>query len=229
MEIPSNSSVTLTFDRRLAPSTLTRSNIFMTTGPFNVYAGFRYDVVRRRVEFVPNSRELRVGLQYVFTVRKGVLAWDGAPLSAELRFRFVPTAPVTVTPRTPPSFAREVAPLLRGRCARAECHGGPTPVMGLDLSSPRAIRETAVGVLSRERPSAREGSNETQDPNWGPLVRIDPGPTLGSGRPEYSYLVYKLLGDGPVIGQRMPPDGAALTDDEIARVADWIAAGAPDN
>lgn len=229
MEIPSNSPITLTFDRRLAPSTLTRGNIFATTGPFNVYAGFRYDVVRRRVEFVPNNRELRVGLQYVFTVRTGVLAWDGAALASELRFRFVPRAPATVTPRATPSFAREVAPLLRERCARAECHGAPMPAMGLDLSSARAIRETAVGVLSRERPSAREGSNETQDPNWGPLARIDPGPVLGSGRPEYSYLVYKLLGDGPVIGRRMPPEGLGLTEDEIARVADWIAAGTPDN
>ena len=51
----------------------------------------------------------------------------------------------------------------------------------------------------------------------------------GQGRPEYSYLVYKLLGDGPVVGARMPPDGPSLSAEEIARVSDWIAAGAPDN
>ena len=52
---------------------------------------------------------------------------------------------------------------------------------------------------------------------------------LGLGRPEYSYLVYKLLGDGPIAGARMPPEGEPLTDEEIDRVARWIGAGAPDN
>jgi hypothetical protein len=31
------------------------------------------------------------------------------------------------------------------------------------------------------------------------------------------------------VGARMPPEGPPLATEEIARVADWIAAGAPDN
>jgi hypothetical protein len=99
--------------------------------------------------------------------------------------------------------------------------------MGLDLSSPSSIRATALGVPSRER-SDRAGL-EMLDPRWSALPRIDPGITAGQGRPEYSYLVYKLLGDGPVWGARMPLGRDPLTDAQTRLVIDWVSAGAPDN
>jgi hypothetical protein len=88
-----------------------------------------------------------------------------------------------------------------------------------------------VDWKGRWRPYPRGPSITTTatDPAWGTLQRVDPGFAAGQGRPEYSYLVYKLLGDGAVVGARMPPEGPPLATEEIARVADWIAAGAPDN
>ena len=83
-------------------------------------------------------------------------------------------------------------------------------------------------VLFDHTSTKRHGGDGYSDPAWGALQRVDRGNVAGLGRPEYSYVVYKLLGDGPVVGQRMPPE-APLTPDEVALVSDWIAGGAPDN
>lgn len=219
-----------TFDRLLAPSTVTTSTVLVRSGVLGLFGGVRYDPVRRTATFTPDARAFRRSLQYEFAVLDAVRAWDGGRLTRAVSVRFVPGATVSV-PATPvPSLARDVAPLLAARCATTGCHGATAPVMGLDLSSAAAIRRTTIRVPARQRPAAGPSTLTTAgDPAWGALQRVDPGFIAGIGRAEYSYLVYKLLGDGPVVGQRMPPDGPALTPEEIARVADWIAAGAPDN
>lgn len=99
--------------------------------------------------------------------------------------------------------------------------------MGLDLHDADAILATAVGRVSRETANGR-GTPDYTDPRWGAMLIVDPGDAPGQGRPEYSYLLYKLLGDGPTRGAAMPP-GAPLSRDEIEAVSDWIAAGAPRN
>ena len=202
---------------------LVRSNVL------GVFGGVRYDPARRAVTFTPDARSFRRPLQYEFAVTAAVRAWDGAALATPFVVRFTVGANETPPPQPAPSLARDVAPLFAARCATANCHGGAAPAMGLDLSSAAAIRRTTVRVPARERPAPGPGVTLTPgDPAWGALALVDTGFVAGAGRPEYSYLVYKLLGDGPIVGARMPPDGPALAPDEVARVSDWIAAGAPD-
>lgn len=201
----------------------------MRSGAIGVFAGLRYDVVRRRVDLVPDSRSFRRTIAYELVVKGDVRAWDGAALENPTELRFVVGANASTPTWPTPSLSRDVAPLLSSRCATAGCHTGANAVMGLDLSSPSAILRTASRVPSSERPAPGPSARSPGDPRWGAMLRVDPGAGVGQGRPEYSYLVYKILGDGPLIGARMPPDGPALTDDESALVADWIALGAPAN
>lgn len=226
---PAGPALSITFNRRLAPSTVHGGNLLVRSGAVGVFTGLRYDVVRRRVDLVPDARSFRRTIAYDLVVTADVRAWDGASLERPLELRFLigPNAPATAWPA--PSLSRDVAPLLASRCATAGCHAGTNAVMGLDLSSPSAIVRTTLRVPSIERPAAGATARSPSDPRWGAMLRVDPGTSAGQGRPEYSYLVYKILGDGPVIGARMPPDGPALTDDECALVADWIALGAPSN
>lgn len=198
----------------------------MTSGPFSVYGGVRYDPVRREVRFSPNAPDLRAGLQYVLRVSTALRGWDGTALASPLEVPFVPAGSERPSPPPAPSLRADIAPLLIARCGRAACHGGDAPVMGLDLSSADAIARTNIGVVARQNANGRNAPDYT-DPRWGALLRVDPGDAPGQGRPEYSYLIYKLLGDGPIVGARMPPDEAPLSLDEIARVSDWIALGAP--
>ncbi len=226
---PIGPPLSVTFDRLLAPSTLSDATVHVRSGALGVFGGFRYDMIRRRVLLIADARAFRPSLQYDLVVTADLRAWDGATLAAPLTLRFAPGAVAASPPRVVPSLAREVAPLLAARCATAGCHGGASPVMGLDLSSTDAILRTALGVPARERPAPSAAAVAPGDPRWGALVRVDPGNAAGQGRPEYSYLVYKVLGDGPVIGARMPPEGPPLTDAEAALIADWIAGGAPSN
>lgn len=226
-EHPIGPPLRVRFDRLLAPSSVNRAQLRLTTGNLQAFAGIRYDPVDRSLSLYPNPNDLRPGLEYVFTVDTGLRGWDGSALGAPVVVRFRPTTREPVAPSRQPSLRRDVAPLLAARCTGSGCHGGGDPAMGLDLSSADAIRTTAVGVLARER--GGRAFLETLDPRWSTLPRVDPGITAGQGRPEYSYLVYKLLGDGPVWGARMPLGAPPLSDDETRLVADWIAAGATDS
>ncbi|MFO0630601.1 MAG: hypothetical protein U0325_33925 [Polyangiales bacterium] len=196
----------------------------ITSGPYAVYGGVRFDPARREVRFVPNAPDLRVGLRYVFRVTTGLRAWDGAALATPLEVPFVPEGRYEPPRTAPPSLRLAVAPLLAARCASSDCHGGDAPAMGLDLRDAESVMRTAVGRVARETANGRSAPDYT-DPRWGAMLVVDPGDAPGQGRPEYSYLIYKLLGDGPFRGAAMPP-GAPLSRDEVITISDWIAAGA---
>lgn len=103
-----------------------------------------------------------------------------------------------------PSFQRDVAPLLKFRCAACHLTGEEGGAMALH---PRAAYAALVGVRSLESP----------------LARIKPG------APDESYLVHKIQGTQVEVGGgglRMPADGEPLTAAEIAMIRAWIAAGA---
>jgi len=220
-----------TLDRLISPRTASRQTVSVRTGDIGLFGRVRYDVVNRRVEFRPDPGQMRAGLEYVLVVGVGLQSWDGAAIEQvqTRRFRAVDPAWGTEEPAPPPSLRQAIAPLLRARCATAGCHVPPQPVMGLDLSTADSILRTCVGVLSRERDAIGAAAPERSDPRWGAMNRIEAGIGAG-GDPAYSYLIYKVLGDGPMLGARMPPeDRAPLTPDDVARVAAWILAGAPDN
>jgi hypothetical protein len=225
--LPLGPPLRVRFNRLLSPRSVNRATVSVTTGAISIFGGVRYDPVRREVWYQPNVGELRQGLEHVLTVRAMVTSWDGVALGRDHEVHFIPQGRVGDTPLPQGSLARDVAPLFLARCTGAGCHGPRAPALGLDLSSPEAIRRTAVGVSSVQRPAPGPAGVTVTDPHWGPLFRVDPGVTAGQGRPEYSYLVYKLLGDGPVVGARMPPGRVPLSVTEVAQVASWIAAGAP--
>lgn len=102
-----------------------------------------------------------------------------------------PGTPPTSTPSgdTATGFA-SVQPTF-AKCI--QCHSGPTPKEGLDLSSYAGI-----------------------------MKGTESGPAVVAGKPDESLIMKALKGEGV---KQMPPTGK-LADDEIAKVAAWIQAGA---
>ena len=89
------------------------------------------------------------------------------------------------------------------------CHTGATPPLGVNWSSKTDSCENV------NRPS---GEIDT-------LMEIDPG------KPEQSYLVWKLEGAGPsgeaIVAGQMPLNNPPLPADTIQNVKDWISDGTP--
>lgn len=208
----------LWFDRPLWPRSVNRGTITVQSGELTLTPRLRYDPVQRAVRVELDDASVRRDLEYVLVVRGGISSWDGATASAlaTLRVRFTDQA--TAAERVV-SLRRDVAPALAAACASASCHGGAQPVMGLDLSSPEALLRTTVGRPSREWGASSVGAEFY----WGGLALVEPG------APGESFLVYKLIGDGPMRGARMPRGAAPLDAAVLQQVSDWIAAGASDD
>ncbi len=93
------------------------------------------------------------------------------------------------------------------RCATAGCHGGNPPAVPPTFDAD-ASWAALVGVTSTQAPSLRY---------------VEPG------RPDQSYLVAKLRGTAAAVGgsgNRMPPNDAPVSDEDIAQVEAWILNGA---
>jgi len=113
-------------------------------------------------------------------------------------------------PQPAATLSSDVQPILSVNCALSGCHAGPNAVLGQDLSAGQTFG-SVVDVPSVEAPALRR-------------VR----PFL----PDSSYLVHKIQGTQASVGgsgERMPLIGGALTEEEIAIIRAWIAAGALDN
>ncbi|HVT58855.1 MAG TPA: hypothetical protein VHR45_10685 [Thermoanaerobaculia bacterium] len=93
-------------------------------------------------------------------------------------------------------------------CAKAGCHNAASAQEGMVLEAGVSYG-LIVGHPATEAPS---------------LQRVKPGD------PEHSYLLKKLRGDPDITGSRMPLSGPPfLTPQQIAGIAAWIQAGAPNN
>jgi hypothetical protein len=92
--------------------------------------------------------------------------------------------------------------LLRS-CAFSSCHGAGA---GGFTVSEDMTRDALVGAPTALNPAV--------------LLVVE-------GDPDASYLVRKLEGGPNIQGELMPPDGPPLSTEEIGRIRDWIAAGAP--
>ena len=88
-----------------------------------------------------------------------------------------------------------------------QCHTGTVAPLGLALDAGVA-RSNLVGVASVEAPA---------------LLRVSPG------KPDSSYVVWKIEGRSGIIGERMPLALPPLSAEQIQAVRGWIEAGAQDN
>jgi hypothetical protein len=96
------------------------------------------------------------------------------------------------------------------RCGQASCHSDATRAGGLVLVG-ADVFDQLVGVLA-DNPAARAAG----------ALRVVPDD------PDQSFLVRKLDGDlAAGEGLPMPFGGAAIPAEEVARIRDWIAGGAP--
>lgn len=218
--------VVFTFDRALQPSSVTSTSAVLVSGSRAMPVTRWVDPVSRTLTLeLTGTAELLPDLRFRAVV-DGVRDLDGRVAERiEIAFR-TGTSSREPEPRPAPSFREIVEPLLRERCASEGCHGGATPVLGLDLSSGDAIARSAIAV-----PSVEAGEPPLPGstlPGLGGMRRIEA--SAGVGFPERSYLVYKILGDPHVVGERMPPPsdagGPGLSETEQQLIADWIRAGA---
>jgi len=220
------------FDRRLLPRTVSRATVRLESGVVRPLLSVTYDVLTQSVIVVPFSDEPvaeDVGWRLVL---EGVEDLDGRAMPQAHTVQFRTGRDVGPDPMEPetPTFA-DVAPIFTARCAGGACHGPGPAALGLDLSSARAVRETAINRPSRSFPSGVIGpAGGAGAPVFAglPLIEV----IAGAGRPETSYLVYTLLGDPHIAGSPMPPalrddPGAGLAPDELRTIAAWIRAGAP--
>ncbi|HMQ15893.1 MAG TPA: hypothetical protein PKC49_07965, partial [Phycisphaerae bacterium] len=106
------------------------------------------------------------------------------------------------------SFATDIVPILTAHCAGCHSPGGfAFTFITMDLRAANAYQDL-VGVASVQA-SGR--------------VRIVPGDAAAS------YLIEKVTQDQPQVGARMPLNRDPLSDADIARLREWIDAGALDN
>lgn len=143
------------------------------------------------------------GLPDATTYRIRVTVTDGDGATAE----DTSNADFTIRTAQAVSFAGEVQPIFTASCTGSSCHDNSQPAAGLVLTSGSAYAEL-VGMASMQCPA-----NSLVD----------------AGKPELSYLQFKLDGSGPCFAGSAMPLGSTLVPAQILKVRDWIATGAPNN
>lgn len=111
----------------------------------------------------------------------------------------------TDTPELAPTLSSIQANIFGPICA--QCHTGAAAPLGLRLD-PGVSHEHLVGVPSTEKPE---------------VLRVTPG------RPDSSYLVWKIEGRPEAVGGQMPLGLPSLTGDQIIAIRVWIANGAAED
>lgn len=214
------------FDRQLLPRDVHRGTVAVSSGGREAYLSPRFDPIDRVLLVVNAGEALDPNVVWRVSV-EGVRDLDRHAMAEpwEIAFRTGADA-VGEEPLPAVSFA-EVEPIFRERCAGGGCHGAEAPALGLDLSSAEGVRRTAIGVpADQTRVGVMEDRAWHGSSTFAGLARIDV--VGGVGRPAWSYLVYKLLGDPHAEGDRMPPSGEApLTAAELRLLSRWILGGAP--
>lgn len=107
-------------------------------------------------------------------------------------------------------FARDIQPIFTSNCALSGCHAGTAPQQGQNLSAGVAYA-SIVCVASAERTG---------------MMRVRPF------QPDSSYLVHKIQGTQADVGGsggQMPLGAMPLSQQQIALIRAWIAAGAPNS
>lgn len=214
-----NAPVELWFDQLLSPRSVVRANFSLRSADLGVNLRLRWEPASKRVSVLFDAADVREDVEYTLVVRETLLSWDGVAAGRVSAFRVRFFAGEVAMARSQISFAREVQPFFAASCAVAGCHSQSDAVMDLDLSSAAGVQRSVVGVISRQNPSMLGGPDRTE-PQWSGMPRVLPG------EPEQSYLLYKLLGDGPLRGSPMPFGGPSVPQDQIEKMSLWIAQGA---
>lgn len=251
--VPTDVTLVFRFDRFLLPDTAIRQSISFFTGaagnlappPSNVRAEMtaRYDVLERTVRFaLPPGVTLQPNALYTAELPIygpgqpwGFRAFDGAPLEGtvppRLSFR-TGSGPSGSVPSSPAlDCAGFLASLARGGCGAGGCHGAPLgrtqPAMGLRLDSAAGLLATAVRRPAHETETGDTTGVSSEDaPRFGANM-----PLIDPGRPDNSYLLYKLL-IAPEVYQSSGtcPDGElcdAPAPAELDRLRAWFVLGEP--
>jgi hypothetical protein len=249
--VPTDLTLALSFDRFLLPDTAIRQSVSFYTGvssnpvppPSNTRPELTpvYDLMSLTVRYVlPAGVTLEPHTLYTVELPiysdaqpLGFRAFDGAPLAGTdpLRFSFLTGSGPGVlspAPEVPScdSFLSTVA-----ACGGSTCHGreGRGPAMGLDLESADELRSTAVRRPAHQTEIGDTTGVADQDP-----VRFGANmPIIDPGRPDNSYLMYKLLigtapyfpedGEPCPVGDRCDPP----SPDELDRLRSWFVHGEP--
>ncbi len=212
--VPTDTAITLRFDRFLLPQSAIRQSLAVYTGvPSNPALPAsnrraeptpRYDLVERSVRYVfPPGFRLQPKTLYtielpVYTEPApfGFRAFDGAPLEGPgpLRFAFFTGSGPSRTPAVPlaPPGCDDVEAALFP-CASSGCHGAPgvepAPRMGLSLSDWDALEQTAISRPAHQTEIGDTTGVVNQAP---PRFGVNM-PLIDPERPDNSYLLYKLL------------------------------------
>jgi hypothetical protein len=113
-----------------------------------------------------------------------------------------------VEPPPPPvvlGVPDSIQQIFTANCALPQCHAGPTPQQGQDLSDAVTSFNLIVGVASHEKPA---------------IMRIAPGDSTNS------YMVMKLRGTLGIGGQPMPLGSFPLDPALVIKIAAWAQQGA---
>lgn len=216
----------LMLGRSLVPSSVSRRTVRMSSGAVTELTFVSLDPVAMSIHVdVPASEPLEPGTTYQLELER-LVDLDGNRLMQPVTLLFHTGQDLGEPAPVADVGWDEVSPLLGERCADGGCHAPPEPALGLDLSSPAGVQDTAIGVLARQSPRgtvSAEGASGSLSLSALPIIDVK----AGVGQPGSSYLLYKILGDPHVLGDAMPPGGPGLTGDEASLISEWIRAGAP--
>jgi hypothetical protein len=212
-------------DRRVQPRSVHPGTVSLHSGVMHIRSTLRVDPLTSQVWLdVDDVHALAPSTAYELRAT-GLVDLDGSMQSDPYSAVFFTGDALGAVPADELGQAEPVLAMLYERCGQAKCHGGTTPVAGLDLSSARGIADTAVGALP-SRALGTVGEEGAAGTFWLEGLRIID--VAGEhGDPATSYLIYKVLGDGHVAGERMPLGAAPLSDSELEQLAAWIRRGAP--
>ena len=244
----------------MLPATAVRQSISVFTGSedLGVFAQPEYDVVERVLVYrLPAGAKLEPGTRYTVELRSpatdddfGFRAFDGAVLgegAVPLTFDFRTRKSATVPPAPPPPVFGDTCALLealapgipenkRAGCSSNSCHGGESARMGLRLDNVEGLAQTAIDRVAHQTESGAHAGQTLENP---PRLGVNM-PIIDRGRPENSYLIYKLLRNprnfsgNPGVGcstvhQVALPAGACPEPSaaESERLARWFVRGLP--
>ncbi|HEX6276155.1 MAG TPA: hypothetical protein VFZ53_24105 [Polyangiaceae bacterium] len=190
------------------PSTAVRQSFVVYTGdPSNLVPDDaelpilfpHYDIVERVVSYAlppgaflePNTHYTAELLVPVADDDPGFRAFDFAPLdpSTPERFSFLTSNRRKAPAGEVVGTCAEATRTFQNHCDSAGCHNPTDRMMDLDLSSADGLLVTAIGRVAHQAETGTKTGVPLQNP-----ARFGVGmPRIDRGRPENSYLMYKLV------------------------------------